>query len=219
VRNLARIGFGTAAVRWSQLGFGRTSTTSSSQSTPRNLFGFKDGTANIKAEDAAALGQHVWVGAEGPEWLRGGSYLVARRIRMHIETWDRTSLQEQEQVIGRSKGSGAPMGGSAEDDAVVLAKQPPRSHVRAAHPDVNGGIRILRRGYSFVDGSDDLGRLDAGLFFLAFCRDPERQFVPLQRRLAREDALSEYIEHTSSAVFACPPGARPGRPWGAGLLS
>ena len=61
VRNLARIGFGTVAVRWSQLGFGRTSTTSTSQSTPRNLFGFKDGTANVKAEEAEALEEHVWV--------------------------------------------------------------------------------------------------------------------------------------------------------------
>src|SRR5204863_2696476 len=61
IRNLARIGFGKVAVRWSQLGFGRTSSTSESQTTPRNLFGFKDGTRNLKAEEPALLDQHVWV--------------------------------------------------------------------------------------------------------------------------------------------------------------
>ena len=104
IRNLARIGFGTVAVRWSQLGFGRTSTTSTSQSTPRNLFGFKDGTANVKAEETADLDEYVWVGADDDQaWLAGGSYLVARRINMHIETWDRQGLQPQEEVVGRTK--------------------------------------------------------------------------------------------------------------------
>ncbi|MGL1636402.1 deferrochelatase/peroxidase EfeB, partial [Vibrio parahaemolyticus] len=81
------------------LGFGRTSKTTADQSTPRNLFGFKDGTANILADDAAALDENVWVPAsEGPAWLAGGSYLVARRIAMLIETWDRTRLAEQDRV-------------------------------------------------------------------------------------------------------------------------
>ncbi|ODU05776.1 MAG: peroxidase, partial [Pseudonocardia sp. SCN 72-51] len=110
VRNLARIGFGTTSVRWSQLGFGRTSSTSTAQTTPRNLFGFKDGTNNVKAEEPDQLDDHVWVQpGDGPDWMTGGTYLVARRIRMHIETWDRTSLQEQEQIVGRSKGEGNPL--------------------------------------------------------------------------------------------------------------
>ena len=82
------------------------------------------------------------------------------------------------------------------------------AHVRLAHPDVNDGARLLRRGYNFVDGSDGLGRLDAGLFFIAYQRDPRRQFVPVQTRLARQDALNEYIRHVSSGLFACPPGIR-----------
>ena len=62
------------SVRWSQLGFGRTSSTSTTQATPRNLFGFKDGTNNLKAEDPAALDQHVWVRpGDGPAWLDGGT--------------------------------------------------------------------------------------------------------------------------------------------------
>src|SRR6185436_4114595 len=97
IRNLARIGFGTVSVRWSQLGFGRTSSTTPSEQTPRNLFGFKDGTRNIAGEDADALTRHVWVGSgDDPAWMAGGSYLVARRIAMRIESWDRVSLREQE---------------------------------------------------------------------------------------------------------------------------
>ena len=222
VRNLARIARGVAVMRWSQLGFGRTSTTSRSQSTPRNLMGFKDGTANIRAEDAAAMERHVWVGAAGgPAWMRDGTYVVTRRIRMLIEVWDRASLQDQEQTIGRRKPSGAPLTGRRRGRPTRL--QGPRSGRRcrccrptrtcaSPAPEVNDGVRILRRGYSFTDGMDaGLGQLDAGLFFISFQRDPGRQFVPLQRRLGQNDALNEYIKHTSSAVFAVPPGvSRPG---------
>ena len=103
VRNLARIGRGTVVMRWSQLGFGRTASTSRGQETPRNLMGFKDGTANIRAEDTDAMSRFVWAGGEGPAWMRGGSYLVSRRIRMLLEVWDRSALEDQEQTIGRDK--------------------------------------------------------------------------------------------------------------------
>jgi deferrochelatase/peroxidase EfeB len=221
VRNLARLAFGTAQVRWSQLGYGRTSRTSSAQVTPRNLFGFKDGTANIVAEDAAALDEHVWV-APGDDpaarWLEGGSYLVARRIRMMIETWDRGSLREQETIVGRTKGTGAPLSGGQETTEPDFARAgrddkpliDPASHVALAHPTVNDGARLLRRGYNYTDGSDGLGRLDAGLFFLAFVRDPATQYVPMQTRLAQHDLMSEYLRHTGSGLFAVPPGVPPG---------
>ncbi|MBZ4019549.1 iron uptake transporter deferrochelatase/peroxidase subunit [Streptomyces purpurogeneiscleroticus] len=217
IRNLARIGFGKVAVRWSQLGFGKTSSTTPDAHTPRNMFGFKDGTRNIAGTDTAALDKHVWVGERDEKgaggWMAGGSYLVARRIRMHIETWDRTSLKEQEDVFGRSKGEGAPVGRRKEFDAPHLKSMLPTAHVRLAHPDTNGGVRILRRGYSFTDGTDGLGRLDAGLFFLAYQRDVRDGFVPLQKNLARHDALNEYIQHVGSAVFAVPPGVRDKDDW------
>ncbi|KZX22277.1 iron uptake transporter deferrochelatase/peroxidase subunit [Rathayibacter tanaceti] len=215
IRNLSRIAFGRASLRWSQLGFGRTSSTSTAQATPRNLFGFKDGTANVKSEEPDAVHEHVWVSAaDGPDWLVGGSYLVARKIRMIIETWDRSQLGEQERVIGRSKGSGAPLSGGAEfaepDFTATGATGAPLidkdSHVRLAHPSVNDGVRLLRRGYNFVDGNDELGRLNAGLFFLSFQRSPQ-QFITVQKSLAT-DALNEYVKHVGSAVFAVPPGAR-----------
>ncbi|MFC7597808.1 iron uptake transporter deferrochelatase/peroxidase subunit [Terrabacter sp. GCM10028922] len=231
VRNLVRLGFGVVAVRWSQLGFGRTSSTSTAQATPRNMFGFKDGTNNLKAEEPESLAQHVWV-APGDEkgggaWMAGGSYLVARRIRMHIEVWDRTPLQEQEDIIGRDKKEGAPLGGAKEFDILDFTKKGPDgepaipvdAHVKLAHESQLGGVRILRRGYNFTDGSDGVGHLDAGLFFLAYMRDPEKQFVPMQRALAKSDGLNEYIEHNGSAVFACPPGLADGEHWGQALFA
>ena len=231
VRNLVRMGFGVVAVRWSQLGFGRTSSTSQAQVTPRNMFGFKDGTANLKSEDVAALDEHVWVAPSdvpGPAgWMAGGSYLVARRIRMHIEVWDRSPLMEQERIVGRDKKVGAPLGKPAEFDEPDFAAKgtdgepriPLTAHVRLAHHSTLGGVRILRRGYNFTDGSDGQGHLDAGLFFLAFMRDAHRQFVPMQRALARSDVMNEYIEHTGSAVFACPPGLGADDDWGTQLFA
>jgi deferrochelatase/peroxidase EfeB len=220
IRNLARIGFGVVSVRWSQLGFGKTSSTTPDQQTPRNMFGFKDGTRNIAGDDGATLDQHVWASAkDGAPWMNGGSYVVVRRIRMHIETWDRTSLKEQQDVFGRTKGEGNAYGAKHEHDPVPLAKLPADSHVRLAHPDTNGGVRILRRGYSFTDGSDGLGRLDAGLFFIAYQRDPRKQFVVLQNRLAGEDHMNEYVQHVGSGVFACPPGPRKGGYWGETLFA
>jgi len=216
IRNLSRIAFGRASIRWSQLGFGRTSSTSTSQATPRNLFGFKDGTANLKAEETTEVDAHLWVRDEDQPWLTGGSYLVARKIRMVIEVWDRQQLLDQEQTIGRTKGEGAPLSGGTEftapdfhaTGAAAQPLIPASSHVRLAHPDQNGGVRILRRGYNYVDGNDELGLLDAGLFFISFQRSPE-QFITVQSSLA-DDALNEYIKHVGSAVFAVPPGAREG---------
>ncbi|WP_419181670.1 iron uptake transporter deferrochelatase/peroxidase subunit [Microbacterium paraoxydans] len=220
IRNLSRIAFGRARLRWSQLGFGKTSRTTAGQATPRNLFGFKDGTANILADDATALADHVWVSTDDePSWMAGGSYLVARKIAMLIETWDRVRLAEQDTIIGRDKGVGAPLSGGDEFTAPDFrgTKIDANSHVRLAHPEQNDGIRILRRGYNYVDGNNALGRLDAGLFFLSYQRDPA-QFISLQRRLST-DRLNEYIRHVGSGIWAIPPGARPGSYVGAELFA
>jgi len=226
IRNLSRIAFGRAKIRWSQMGFGRTSRTTSAQQTPRNLFGFKDGTANILADDREALAEHVWVAAsDSPDWMAGGSYLVARKIAMLIETWDRVRLSEQNAIVGRDKGEGAPLSGGDEftepdltaTDAGGSAIIPERSHVRLAHPETNGGARILRRGYNFVDGNTDLGRLDAGLFFLSYQRTPA-QFIRIQRSLST-DIMGEYLRHVGSGLWAVPPGAAAGSYVGAGLFA
>jgi deferrochelatase/peroxidase EfeB len=231
IRNLARLGRGQVVMRWSQLGFGKASSTSAAEETPRNLMGFKDGTRNIETADDALMNQHVWVGADTDQaWMRGGSYLVSRRIRMKIEAWDRDYLSDQEAVFGRAKVSGAPLTGAKEhDDPDFVAKDaatgepviPVDAHVRLAAHENNDGLRILRRGYSYTDGMfSDSGELDAGLFFIAFQRDPRTQFVPLQRKLSANDALNEYIEHVGSGLFACPPGvSTSGDFWGSALFA
>ncbi len=135
--------------------------------------------------------------------MQGGSCLVARRIRMHIEVWDRTTLQEQEGVIGRTKAAGAPLGLSGEFDEPDFSRVgadgepsiPAASHIAHASPPHLDGIRILRRGYTFTDGSDGVGAL------------------------AERDLVNEYIEQDGSAVFACPPGVSPGGFWGQGLFA
>lgn len=219
IRNLTRIGFGRTTLLWSQLGFGRTSSTSTAQVTPRNLFGQKDGTNNLKTEDPDGLADHLWIGAEqGPDWAVGGAYLVARRISMTIEVWDGVRLEEQERVTGRDKREGAPLSGgteftdpdfSATDESGRLLIDE-RSHVARVHPDQNDGIAMLRRGYNFVDGNDDHGRLDAGLFFIAFVNAPER-FAQVHKNMARDDLFVEYLKTTSSSTFLVPPGVRDGQ--------
>jgi deferrochelatase/peroxidase EfeB len=215
VRNLVRIAFGTAVVRWSQTGFGKSSVTSKGEPTPRNLFGFKDGTANITADDTASLDEFLWVQpSDDPDWMAGGTYLAVRKIRMTIETWDRTSLREQEAIFGRTKKEGAPLSGGDEfttPDFTSPGREgepliPTDSHMALAHPSSNNGARILRRAYNYTDGSDGLGRLNAGLFFLAFERDIEAQFVPMQLNLSRNDLMNEYVKYLSSATFAIVPG-------------
>jgi deferrochelatase/peroxidase EfeB len=218
IRNLTRIGRGTVVLRWSQSGFGRTSSTDSVQVTPRNLMGFKDGTNNLVAEDTNSLRRHVWVGSDDqPAWMRNGSYMVVRRIRMLLEVWDRSTLTDQEATIGRVKESGAPLGKQREHDAVDLGARsdgelviPSDAHIRLAAPELNHGSRMLRRGYSFTDGINPVtNQLDAGLFFIAFQRDPRTAFIPVQQHLAT-DALNEYIRHTGTGVFAVPPGVQRG---------
>jgi deferrochelatase/peroxidase EfeB len=197
-----------ATPKWLLAGAGRTGN-SNRQALPRNLMGFQDGTANIVVEDTEALDKFVWASEPtSPGWMRGGSYLVARRIQIALELWDTTSLNGQQQTIGREKLSGA-----------LLPVVPPTSHLLLASPAHNGGQRILRRGYSFVDGIDPTTGFPAvGLMFLCYQKDPRRQFIPIQTRLAGADALSLYLTHIGSAVFAFPPGAKPGEFVGQGLI-
>jgi deferrochelatase/peroxidase EfeB len=226
IRNLSRIGRGVVRLRWSQEGFGRTSSTSVDQSTPRNLMGFKDGTDNLKAE-GREFDPNVWARrGDGAPWMAGGSYLVARRIRIRVEIWDRSTLADQEATFGRVRSTGAPLGEDHEFAPIDLdAKHadgtpviPENAHVRLANQD-RLGIHILRRGYNFTDGLDPrVGQLDAGLFFLAYQRDPRTQFIPMQQRLAEHDALNEYIQHVGSAVYAVLPGVRRGGWLGETLL-
>lgn len=224
IRNLTRIAFGTAKLRWGQIGYGRTSSTSTAQETPRNLFGFKDGTNNIKSEDGdKELKKQLWVQPGDDDasesWMTGGTYFMARKIHMYLEIWDRVSLAEQEDIIGRDKRFGAPQS-VASPEAVAeftpldfTAKNgqgdtaiDARAHVSIVAPEHHHGTMMLRRGYNYTDGNDSLGRLDAGLFFIAYVRDPRTQFYPILKTMAEKDLLTEYLQHQASALFAIPPG-------------
>lgn len=213
LHTLTRLAHGAARVRWIQNGFHRAPTPGA---TGRNVLGFKDGTRNVAVGDAAATARHVWI---GDGWMRGGTYLVYRRVRAVLDVWDVTSTAEQERVIGRAKQTGAPPGGRHERDQLDPHELPVGAHVREAAPERNGGASLLRRGYNYSDGFDRAtGQIDAGLAFISFQRSLE-PFVRIQRRLATHDALNKHVLHTASAAFLVPPGARPGEILAQGLFA
>ena len=200
VRNLIRKGRNKVTMKWSQSGFVAIG---DRMETPRNLFGFKDGTANVTKEKD--FDKVVW--ADSQDWMKNGSYMAVRRIIMHLETWDRTNLQEQENTFGRYKESGAPFGKKNEFDEVDLSLLPVDSHVRLAK-EVD--LPILRRSYSYSDGIDPkTGQFDAGLLFIAFQKDPDR-FVKIQTNLGADDKMNEYVTHIGSGLFACFGGVKEG---------
>jgi deferrochelatase/peroxidase EfeB len=220
VRQLARLAYETAEVRWAQTGFLSRPTDGG---TPRNLLGFKDGT-----HTPAQVDKVVWVDDEGPDWMRGGSYLVTRRIRMALEHWDRTNVGFQEQTIGRQKLSGAPLGLKDEFAPLGLDRTdkdenpiiPDGAHVRLANAASYGGAEIFRRGYSYNDGVNFTAErwppwrqgmeYDAGLFFLCYQRDPRTGFVQIFENMAKLDMLNQFVTHTGGGLFACPGGVREG---------
>ncbi|KQB84242.1 iron uptake transporter deferrochelatase/peroxidase subunit [Corynebacterium oculi] len=209
-----RLAFGTASVRWMQVGYGRTASTSTQQETPRNLFGFKDGTANIKAEEPVEeLNEHLWIQPEDEAgaWAAGGTYLCVRKIHMMMEVWDELILSEQQRIIGREKVQGAPMSGGEEFSAPDFSEGSidMNSHIATVHPEHNQGARMLRRGYNYTEGLTELGRLQAGLFFIAYVRDPRTHFIPVLARMA-DDLLTEYLQHIATGLYLIPPGIREG---------
>jgi deferrochelatase/peroxidase EfeB len=232
VRELDRLCYGAAEIRWAQAGFlPRTL----SGENPCNLMGFKDGTINPPLAGAPATPDAprgpddvVWVGEEGPDWMRGGSYVVARRIRISLERWDRTEVDFQEQVIGRHKYSGAPIGKSGENESLDLDRVDKdgnpliadNAHVRLGAVSVNDGAQILRRGYSYNDG----------ISFTAERWPPWRQGMLLRRRahvrrlparsaLGLHQDLRQHVETGRPQPIHHPhrrrpvrlPGRRPGR--------
>ena len=200
VRNLVRKARNTVTMKWSQSGFAAIG---DRMSTPRNLFGFKDGTANVTKEKD--FDKVIWTDSD--DWMKGGTYMAVRRIQMFLETWDRTNLQEQENTFGRYKESGAPFGKEDEFDEVDLDLLPVDSHVRLAK-EVNKPI--YRRSYSYSDGIvEKTGQFDTGLLFLAFQKNPD-SFVKVQTNLGAQDKMNEYVTHIGSGLFACFAGVKKG---------
>ena len=201
VRQLVRQARSNITMRWSQSGFVGFDT---GNQTPRNLFAFKDGTANqstIKAAD-----KNLW--ADAPDWMKGGTYLVTRVIQMHLETWDRTSLKGQEETFGRHRDIGAAIGQKGEFDTFdVHAKD---AQGKAVIPEISHmglakrtGVEMLRRSYSYSSGINPAtGQFDSGLLFISFQKSPE-QFIIIQNALGRLDKMNEYTTHIGSGLFAC----------------
>jgi deferrochelatase/peroxidase EfeB len=225
VRQLARLGYGIAKLRWTQTGF---IPGVGPEQTPRNLTGFKDGTNNPSIHDPAVMDKFVWVGDEGPEWMRGGSYVVLRRIRIALEHWDRMPLDFQEQTVGRYKYSGAPLGLKNEfdpPDLDAVGKDgdpviPESAHIRLAAAASNDGAQILRRPYSYNDGVDFITErwppwrqgmeYDTGLFFVCYQRDPRTGFIKIFDKTSKLDMLNQFVTHTGGGLFACPGGVAEG---------
>jgi deferrochelatase/peroxidase EfeB len=225
IRQLARLSYGAAELRWVQNGF---TPSTPAKETPRNLMGFKDGTNNPPATDAKKMDQFIWVDDEGPDWMRGGSYLVARRIRIALEHWDRMTQAFQEQTVGRHKYSGAPLGGKHEFDKADYDATdsdgnpviPENSHIRLGAAEKNDGAQILRRPYSYYDGANitaerwppwrDEMEFDAGLFFICYQRDPRTGFIRIFEKMAKFDMMNQFVTHTGGGLFACPGGVSEG---------
>ena len=208
VRNLLRKGREHLTLKWSQTGYAAIT---SQGSTPRNLFGFKDGTANVTSQDD--FDRVIW--CDQDNWMKNGTYLIVRRVQIHLETWDRTSLKEQDNTFGRHRDSGAPLGAVDEFDPVDLELKddkgnlviPEDCHVRLAK---EVGEEIYRRAFSYANGIDPrTGQFDAGLLFISFQKDPQ-QFIKVQKNLGTKDKLNEYITHVGSGLFAILPGVEEG---------
>ncbi|HXW33043.1 MAG TPA: Dyp-type peroxidase [Acidimicrobiales bacterium] len=227
IEHLSRIAAGLAVVRWQQAGF-RSSMAAGRVPTFRNLLGFKDGTAN-PASGTSAFDSTVWISSSSqPSWVRGGTFLCFRHIQTDVAKWNTLSVPDQQVAIGRTKESGAPLSGGSEFSPLNLQKLdangvpaiPIDSHVRLASPEVNGGARLLRRGYNYDNGVNPMtGSREEGLLFLAYVKDIDKQFVPIQQRLAEHDRLNPFITPVGSAVFFVPPGCRRGGWIGESLFS
>ena len=217
LRHMVRSGVDYVDVAWLQQGFSHADGARSASTTPRNLFGQFDGTVNPRTADEFANQVFIPQDSADPEWVRGGSAMVIRRIRMNLDTWEKLDRGSRENAMGRKLDSGAPLTGNDEhDDPDFSARDKfglpvidPTSHIaRAHHPEDKPEQKILRRPFSYdLPPEPGDGQLsNSGLIFICYQQDPRKQFIPIQQRLDEVDRLNEWITHIGSSVWAIPPG-------------
>ena len=212
-RGLVRDSMPFASVRWVQPGFAHSPGMIPAGLTHRNLMGQVDGTANPEL-GSSDFDSVVWIN-EGPEWIKGGTLLVFRRIAMQLDTWDQLGTPSKEEVIGRKLSNGAPLTGERETDVPDLGARHPNgllvipefAHIRRAAPQ-ESGERIFRRPFSYDNGMNERGSMDVGLLWTAYQRDISKQYLPIQRRLEQLDLLNQWTVPIGSAVFAIPGGVQ-----------
>ena len=229
VRELMRTTAGVLTPRWRIDGFQSTKRGPTRRSSTRNLFGFRDGTANPDPADADLMDKLVWVKPVSgePTWTTGGTFQVVRTIRMHVEFWDRVGMFEQQNMIGRDRVTGAPLGGTHEFEGPRYNLDPHGkripliAHIRLANPRTpeTADQRLLRRPYNYDSGIDESGDLDQGLLLVAFNQDIQRQFETVQRRLEEEE-MADYITPVGGGYYFAPRAARESGDWvGSGIFS
>ena len=207
-RVLTRGGRDYATPKWTQRGF----VDSPTGETPRNLLGFKDGTAIPRTDEE--YDEAIWDD-------QGGSAMVVRRVVFDMPGWEKLDRKSREVVFGRHVVTGAPLGAKDEFDPVDLNKTgddglpliDERSHVGITAGE---GTHMRRRAYNWDNEVTPLG--NSGLIFICFQADPDEAFTPLQKRLAEKDRLNTWITHVGSAVFWVLPGTQNGAYWGQEIL-
>lgn len=215
VRVLIQNSMAFCLVRWSQQGFSNAQGVTAKSVSQRNLMGQVDGTDNpqLGSQDFA---DSVWI-EDGPDWVRGGTILVLRRIAMKLNTWDQLGRTEKEQVIGRHLDSGAPLGKANEADPIDfnavdengLKVIPNFAHIRRAAPTAVGE-RFFRRPFNYEVGVAADGTPDVGLLWTAYQRDVREQYLPVQQRLEQFDLLNKWTVPIGSSVWAIARGVTKG---------
>lgn len=227
MRHMTRAAAEYVHTAWVQQGFMNAYGAIPTGQTPRNLFGQVDGTVNPHGDDE--FDEQVWI--DGPREFAGSTSLVVRRIAMNLDEWEKLDRGSREAAIGRKLADGSPLTGGDEftpadfdaRDDYGLPVIDPNSHMaRATAPKDHPEQRFKRRPYNYnlppEAGSGQLS--NAGLVFLAYQKDPDRQFTPVLARLNEADRLNEWTTHIGSAVYWVPPGTGEGRDayWGQSVL-